>query len=422
MVHKLDDFLGKAEEIAWVRKQLPQIARSRIPVLIYGDTGTGKTMLAEIIHRLSDRANGPYVHLDCGGMVEDLVANELFGHMRGSYTNADRDQAGLIEQADGGTLFLDELGNLGHDAQTKLLQVLDEGTFRRVGGVGEITVDVRIVGASSRPLHEYVHAGRLRQDLYYRLKGFQIYLPPIRERREDILLLVNHYLSLYCQRYERRVPRLTREAREVLTNYSWPGNVRELERLAEEVASLHQVDHVTPRDLRRLDLDYVLPCWEGKNCESRECPAYGNADYRCWLIDNTLCFDGTPRTVGQKAHMCLDCDVFLESCMQVSDQDGSALVKFLREQIQTWSRQPHTVRDGGMEYHIEGVSFKEFRQRVLYASAREYFASLLRKHGGELESVCRQAGLSKSTVYELLRRHDLAPEDFRRAEPIRPAI
>ena len=421
MARGLDDFLGNAEEIVWLRKQLPQIARSRIPVLIYGDTGSGKTMLAEIIHGLSDRSEGPYVHLDCGGMVEDLVANELFGHMRGAFTNADRDQSGLIEQADGGTLFLDELGNLNHDAQTKLLQVLDEAKFRRVGGVDEIAVDVRIMGASSRPLQEYAQEGRLRKDLFYRLKGFQVYLPPIRERREDVLLLFNHYVSTYCQQLERRVPRLTREAREVLTNYSWPGNVRELERLAEEVASLHHVDHVTPNDLRRLDLDYVLPCWEGKHCNLGDCPAYGHADHRCWLIDNTLCFDGTPRTVGQKAHLCLDCDVFLESCARAGDNGDAARIKFLREQIQAWSREPHPVQDGALGVHLDGLTFREFRQRVLHASAREYFAFLLGKHRGDLEQVSRQSGLSRSTVYELLRKHNLTPEDFRRPELSRHA-
>lgn len=410
--YQLDSFLGASAEIAAIRKQLPQIAKSRIPVLVYGETGTGKTMLAEIIHSLSQRSQAPYVHLDCGGMVEDLVSNELFGHMRGSYTSADRTQVGLIEQAHGGTLFLDELGNLSYEAQTKLLQVLDEGRFRRVGGVEEIQADVRVIGASSRPLRQYVSEGKFRKDLYYRMKGVRVYLQPLRQRREDILLLFNHYLSQFCHRLGRKVPRLTHQAREVLLNYSWPGNVRELMRLAEEIACLHQVEHVTPTDLLHLELEPIR-CREVKHCDREDCPAYENEDHRCWLVDHTLCYDGLPRKVGEKIPLCVYCEVFLKNCFVLGESRDTDLANFLFEQIQAWSR----LSDGRIResygFRMDRISFKELRERVLDRSSREYFVSLLKKYNGDLDRVSRQSGLSKSSVYQILRRHNLTVEEFR---------
>lgn len=410
-----DDFLGNSEVMCGIRRQLPQVAVSNIPVLIYGETGTGKTMAAAIVHALSPRWHRAYVRLDCGGMVDGLVANELFGHVRGAFTNADRTQSGLIERADGGTLFLDELGNLNPEAQIKLLQVLDEGRFRRVGGGDEIDVDVRLVGASTRPLQEYVLEGKLRQDLYYRLKGFRLQLPGLRERREDILPLFRHYLARFGQQLGCKAPRVTDAARQILVNYRWPGNVRELKRLAEEVINLHRADQVEPADLCSLELDTVVRCWQSQRCEQAQCPAHGGEDYRCWLVDGTQCGDGRPRSVTQKVHLCMQCEVFLESCLPVDGTESRGRLSFLREQLRSWSRSGDQASPGASGTPVDGASYREFRQRALRQSTREYFVALLKRCDGDLQLVSRQSGLGRSTLYDILQKHDLVPASFRNA-------
>lgn len=412
-IQQLEQFQGNSSAIIWLRKHLQQFAQSDIPILIYGETGTGKTMLADIIHALSQRSRKPYVHLDCGAMVEDLVANELFGHMRGSFTSADRTQSGLVEQANGGTLFLDELGNLSFEAQTKLLQVLDQRRFRRVGGIEEIQVDVRIIGASSQSLREAIHQGRFRKDLFYRLKGITLHLPPLRQRREDILLLFMHYLSLYSHQFDRKVPRVTHEARTVLLNYPWPGNVRELQRLAEEIAALHQVEYVTPADLKYLGLE-SLRCWEIKHCNLSDCPAYGKEDNRCWLIENTIGVDGIPRSVSEKIHYCLHCEVFIRNCVLLSGTPDAFRSDFLSEQIHRWMFTSNGESCETPKYRIEESSYKEFRDRALHCATRRYFAKLLSRHHGDLDSVCKHSGLSRSMVYQILREHQINIEPFRK--------
>ena len=407
----LDDLLGNHSALEWIRRRLPDLAHSRLPILVHGETGSGKTMLAEIIHDLSE-CDGPYVHLDCGSMVEDLVANELFGHMRGSFTSADRTQLGLIERAAGGTLFLDELGNLSLPAQTKLLQVLDERRFRRVGSTEEIEVDVRVVGASSQPLQSYVDEGRFRKDLYFRLKGVSLHLPPLRERREDILPLFQHYLGHYCRERGRKAPRLTSDAREVLQNYPWPGNVRELLRLAEELAWLHGLEYLTAADLVAHEISTVC-CWHVRHCVREDCPAYGNVDYRCWLHAGTLGPDGCPRDFPDKAGACLHCEVFARNCAAVQGRNESDRARFLAEQVRAWcSERPAAVLpDGGVR--IDRMSFRLFRDQVVGGSIRQYLASLLSGCEGNVEEACRVSELSRSSLYQLLRQHGLRIEEFR---------
>jgi DNA-binding NtrC family response regulator len=216
-----------------ILRTINEVAASNATVLIEGESGTGKELMAKIIHQHGNRSTGPFLAVNCGAMPESLLESELFGHMRGSFTGAHKDHRGLFEAAHGGTLFLDEVAETSTNFQVKLLRALQERTIRRVGDNREVAVDVRIIAASNQHLGQLVRDGRFRQDLFFRLKVIPIHLPPLRERREDILPLAESCLVRFSNRMGRRPPEVTEEAREKLLNYSWPGNVRELENVLE---------------------------------------------------------------------------------------------------------------------------------------------------------------------------------------------
>jgi transcriptional regulator with GAF, ATPase, and Fis domain len=213
-------------------------ATSTATVLIQGETGTGKELLAKLIHSHSQRANKPMVSINAGALSPSLLESELFGHVRGAFTGADHDRKGLFEVANGGTLFLDEVGEIGPEAQVRLLRVLQERTITRVGDHAPIAVDVRIVAATHRDLTAEVAAGRFREDLYYRLNVVNLLLPPLRGRREDIPLLINHFLQKYNRENYKNVDEVPRHVLETLVSYPWPGNVRELENCVQKAVVL----------------------------------------------------------------------------------------------------------------------------------------------------------------------------------------
>jgi DNA-binding NtrC family response regulator len=208
---------------------IEQIGPLGSTVLICGETGTGKELVAQAIHAADNRRKGPFVALNCAALHDSLLESELFGHERGSFTGADRRKKGRFELADGGTLFLDEVGDISPAMQSKLLRVLQSGTFERVGGTETITVDVRILAASNKRLEDEVKAGRFRPDLFYRLNVIRIELPPLRDRPEDISLLAMHFLDKLTPMSNPPVTDIDSEAMQTLLNYSWPGNIRELE-------------------------------------------------------------------------------------------------------------------------------------------------------------------------------------------------
>jgi DNA-binding NtrC family response regulator len=216
---------------------------------VTGESGTGKELVARALHAKSPRRNQPFVALNCGALTETLLESELFGHVKGSFTGAQRDQRGLFEAADGGTIFLDEIGDIPLSTQVRLLRVLQEGEIKRVGSADPVKVDVRVVAATHRDLPKLVKAGRFREDLFYRLNVIAIPLPALRERIEDVPLLAHHFLRRYAERLGKRVRVLTPEAVELLCAYRWPGNVRELENAVERALVLCRGDAVTPADL-----------------------------------------------------------------------------------------------------------------------------------------------------------------------------
>ena len=237
--------IGSGSAMRAVYRLTRQVARSNASVLLLGETGTGKELIAKAIHRLSPRGSGPFIRVNCGALAENLLESELFGHVRGAFTGAIDNRTGRFEAAHTGTVFLDEINSTTPKLQVKLLRVLQEHEFERVGDTQTIRVDTRVIAASNRDLFEEAQAGRFREDLYYRLNVITIYLPPLRERREDIPSLVGHFLDLYSKANNRHVPHIHPDASRALQQYDWPGNVRELQNYIERAIVLAPGDEVT---------------------------------------------------------------------------------------------------------------------------------------------------------------------------------
>jgi Nif-specific regulatory protein len=229
-------------------QEIAQAARSRSTVLLRGESGTGKELVARALHRFSERSQQPFVKLNCAALPESLLESELFGHERGAFTGAIKTRRGRFELADHGTLFLDEIGDISLATQIKLLRVLQERTFERVGGSRSLTVDVRIIAATNADLEEAVRARRFREDLYYRLHVVPIVLPPLRERKEDIPLLVGHFLQRFNTE-NRKALKISSPAMDLIVGYDWPGNVRELENCIERMVVMARREIIAPEDV-----------------------------------------------------------------------------------------------------------------------------------------------------------------------------
>jgi two-component system response regulator PilR (NtrC family) len=246
---RFEEIIGRSPSMRRVFEVITRVAGTRTTVLISGESGTGKEMVARAIHARSAQAGGPFLPINCGAIPEDLIESELFGHVKGSFTGAMRDKEGLFQAAQGGTVFLDEIGELPLNMQVKLLRVLQEKKVKRVGGVREEPIDCRIVAASNRHLRQMVEAGTFREDLYYRLNIIQIDLPALRERREDLALLIDHFLSKYSAEQGKHFQGVGEEALRILLNYHYPGNVRELENIIERLVTLETGEWLTKEGL-----------------------------------------------------------------------------------------------------------------------------------------------------------------------------
>jgi DNA-binding NtrC family response regulator len=241
--------VGEGTRMEEIYRFLTRVAPADSTVLIEGESGTGKELAARALHRNSSRARKPFVAINCAAIPESLLEDDLFGHERGSFTGAVGQKKGRLEIADGGVVFLDEIGELAPPLQVKLLRVLQEREFERVGGTRPIKVDIRLIAATNCDLNEAVRTGRFRQDLYYRLAVVKMRMPSLRERREDILLLARHFVQKYARRCKVKAKPVSREAMDCLANHDWPGNVRELENAIEHALVLGHSDTVLPEDL-----------------------------------------------------------------------------------------------------------------------------------------------------------------------------
>lgn len=247
--HKFEEFVAKSPSMQLIFRTIAKIADYKTTVLVNGESGVGKELVARAVHRQSNRRAEPFVVVNCGAIPENLLESELFGHKRGAFTDAIADRRGLFEEADRGTLFLDEIGELPLALQVKLLRVLEDEKIRRVGETRDLQVDVRIIAATHRDLQQEAKAGRFREDLFYRLNVLPILVPPLRDRREDIPLLINHFVARNNKRLGTNVQGLDTETRRLLYEYSWPGNVRELENTIERAMVLAEGDRIFAPDL-----------------------------------------------------------------------------------------------------------------------------------------------------------------------------
>jgi DNA-binding NtrC family response regulator len=244
-----DGIVGGSQDMEELLDRLRVVAPTRSTVLIVGESGTGKELVANALHQNSPRAQGPFVAINCGAIPGEILESELFGHEKGAFTGAHQRRIGLIERASGGTLFLDEISELSPDLQVKLLRVLEERHIMRVGGASQIAVDFRLVAATNRDLEEWVENGRFRQDLYYRLKVVTLEIPPLRQRRGDIPVFVQHFLELINRELDRNVHGVHPAVLSALKRQSWPGNVRELRNLIESMVLFARTDEITLEDL-----------------------------------------------------------------------------------------------------------------------------------------------------------------------------
>ena len=244
------DVIADSPKMKEVLLMIQKIAMTNVTVFILGESGTGKELIADLIHNLSPRRGKPFLKINCAAIPEGLLESELFGYEKGAFTGADRLKIGVFEIANGGSLFLDEIGDMPLPLQSKLLRVLQDGSFLRVGGTREIKVDVRIIAATNRNLKELIEEGKFREDLYWRLNVFPIILPPLKERRDDIIPLAEHFLKKYSQKLGKDVKGISREAMEMLISYSFHGNIRELEHVIERAVILAENELITIEDLQ----------------------------------------------------------------------------------------------------------------------------------------------------------------------------
>jgi transcriptional regulator with GAF, ATPase, and Fis domain len=340
------DIIGRNAKMRELFAIVEKIAPTGTTIIIEGETGTGKEVAAQTIHKLSNRSSGPMMVFDCGAVPETLIESELFGHEKGSFTGAIMTRQGLFEMAHGGTLFLDELGELPLELQPKLLRALEQREIRRVGAAKPLKVDVRIIAATNRNLEAEVAAGRFRQDLFYRLSVVRLFLPPLRERPEDIPLLVSHILKSHSSNRKadggRKISGLSREAVELLTNYRWPGNVRELVNTVERAISFADGSEIQAQDLP----DHVRHGRGGAAAGSPHTPPPSPAQN----VAARVAAAGPPPTEA---------------------------------------------------------TFKDAKEQWVTTFERDYIATLLRKNGGNISHAAREADIDRKYFRKLMRKHGL---------------
>ena len=268
-ITRFDNIIGQSEAMEEIFRLIPEVANSEAAVLLIGETGTGKELIAKAIHAKSKRAQFPFIAINCGALPDSLLESELFGHQKGAFTGAVRARKGFLEVVSGGTLFLDEIGEISRKMQVNLLRVLEEKKITRIGNSLPVDVDFRLISATSRNLEEHIASGTFREDFFYRINVIRLQIPPLRKRKEDIPILVEHFLEKYSHETTKHVDHITRDAANLLKSYDWPGNVRELENAVERAVVLSKSRTLGVRDFSFLNVAPV-PAGGGRTLREME--------------------------------------------------------------------------------------------------------------------------------------------------------
>jgi transcriptional regulator with GAF, ATPase, and Fis domain len=357
--------IGSSQPIRALIRQARKVADSSSAVLVRGETGTGKELVARAIHDASPRTIKPYVSVHCASLSSSLLESELFGHVKGAFTGADRDRAGRFEQADGGTIFLDEIGDISLETQIKLLRVLQEKTFERVGSSQSMKVDVRVIAATHRDLETMIRQGDFREDLYYRLNVISLRTPSLRERKEDIFALALHFLNLCTQKLQKPVTKISHEAVEVLMAYNWQGNIRELENCIERAIVLAEGDTI-----QSSDMPAEIQNATGRNMRSEKL---------------------TGRSSGRSA--------------------PARIRKTSSPLDHSWTRDSRNTVTGtatpNLKASVSRETIDEIEQEALEYE-RVQILDALREAGGNRSQAARLMGLPRTTLLSRMKRHGLA--------------
>ncbi len=380
---RLGGLIGQTRRMREIFHIVERIAPTSATVVVEGETGTGKEVVAKTLHALSNRSRGPFIVVDCGAVPDNLIESELFGHEKGSFTGAVMTRRGLFEMANGGTIFLDELCELSLDLQPKLLRVLEQREVRRVGSNRPIRVDVRVVAATNRNLEEEVRARRFREDLFYRLSVVRVFLPPLRERREDIALLAEHFLAREgfnrTMDGSRRVTNIEAEALEALRNHAWPGNVRELINVLERACSFAQGSSVGLAEL------------------SGRLEASSGAPARSLFPGDSGGASSGAAPLGWQANPAQDRN------LPYPGPTTSATPPVLTEPAATERSQPPTLPS------LQSMTFKNAKEEWVASFERDYIQHLLVRNKGNISHAAREAEIDRKYFRKLMRKYGIAP-------------
>jgi transcriptional regulator with PAS, ATPase and Fis domain len=380
-----------------------QVAPTDISVLVSGESGVGKEVFPKIIHQLSTRKHGPYIAVNCGAIPEGTIDSELFGHEKGSFTGAHESRKGYFEVANGGTIFLDEVAELPQSTQVRLLRVLESGEFIKVGSSKVLKTDVRIVAATNVDILEYVQKGKFRQDLYYRLNTVPIHIPPLRDRKEDILLLFRKFASDFAERYRMPVIELADEARQILMNYRWYGNIRQLKNITEQISIIEESRLVSAQTLLK-----YLPEGQQRDLPVLYQPETPGGEFSERELLYKVLFD-----------MRRDITELKKLVFRVM-QDSGNMEGLLKEQPQRIHRlfrendmQDADTYDLAVHHTFDTPDEPVAESEVLEESLSldkielELIKKALEKHGGKRKSAAKELGISERTLYRKIKEYDL---------------